>query len=64
MRWLTEEMSILRGHLGSMTLYQRFEHVIILILTALIMIVVTFAIWYLALKILSMVIFSTFDPTD
>lgn len=64
MRWLNKELAILRGHLEPMTLYQKFEHLIILILTGLIAIIIVFATWHLALKILSTVLFSTFDPTD
>jgi uncharacterized membrane protein (DUF373 family) len=47
-----------------LTFYQKFEHVSILIITALIMIVIVFAIWNLALKILGAVVSSGFDPTD
>ena len=35
-----------------LTVYQKFEHVIILVLTALIAVVVVLAVWNLALKIL------------
>jgi uncharacterized membrane protein (DUF373 family) len=48
-----------------MTLYQRFEHVVILVLTGLIAIVIVFAVWNLALKVvLSLILAGTFDPTD
>jgi uncharacterized membrane protein (DUF373 family) len=48
-----------------LTFYQRFEHVVILVLTALIAVVVAFALWNLVLKIL-LSIFSSggFDPSD
>ena len=48
-----------------LTFYERFEQVVILILTGLIAIVVVFAVWNLALKIFHAVIApQTFDPTE
>ena len=47
-----------------LTLYQKFEHVCILILSGLIAIVVAFAIWNLALKIAVNIWNHNFDPTD
>jgi uncharacterized membrane protein (DUF373 family) len=48
-----------------LTVYQKFEHLVILVLTALIAIVVAFALWNLVLKILlSIVSAGGFDPTD
>jgi len=48
-----------------MTLYEKFEQIIILILTLLIAIIVVFAVWNLVVKIvLSIVLSPTFDPTD
>jgi uncharacterized membrane protein (DUF373 family) len=48
-----------------LTLYQRFEHIIILILTGLIAVVVVAAVWTLILKIfLSLVLAGGFDPSD
>jgi uncharacterized membrane protein (DUF373 family) len=48
-----------------LTLYERFEHVVILILTGLISLVVVFAVWNLALKIFHAVLAPQgFDPTD
>ena len=47
------------------TLYQKFEQIVVLILTWLIAIVVVFAIWNLTLKILlTIVVSGSFDPTD
>ena len=47
------------------TFYQKFEQLVVLILTWLIAIVVVFAIWNLTLKILlTMVMSGSFDPTD
>lgn len=55
----------MRGRWELMTLYERFEHVVVLILTALIAIVIMAAVWNLALKILLSIIQTrSFDPTD
>ena len=49
----------------ALTIYQRFEHVVILILTGLIAIVIVASVWNLALKVLfSLVVSGTFDPTE
>jgi len=48
-----------------LTLYQKFEHAVILVLTLLIAIVVALAVWNLVLKILLSIIASGgFDPSD
>jgi uncharacterized membrane protein (DUF373 family) len=47
-----------------LTLYQKFEHAVILILTGLISLVVALAVWNLVLKILASITSSGFDPTD
>jgi uncharacterized membrane protein (DUF373 family) len=47
-----------------LTLYQKFEHAVILILTVLIALVVALAVWNLVLKILVSITSSGFDPTD
>ena len=48
-----------------MSLYERFEQIIILILTALIAIIVVLAVWNLMVKIvLSIILSQSFDPTD
>jgi uncharacterized membrane protein (DUF373 family) len=62
---LAHEFAAARGRWGLLTLYQKFEHGIILIVTGLIAIVVVVAVWNLALKIiLSIFLLNTFDPTD
>jgi uncharacterized membrane protein (DUF373 family) len=62
---LADEFTAARGRWGLLTLYQKFEHGIILIVTGLIAIVVVVAVWNLALKIiLSVFLLNTFDPTD
>jgi uncharacterized membrane protein (DUF373 family) len=54
-----------RGEWMLLTFYERFEQVVILILTGLISLVVVFAVWNLALKIFHAVLAPQgFDPTD
>ncbi len=64
MTWLNKEFSSVRMQFAPLTLYQKFEHICILILTGLIAVVISFSIWNLALKILVSVLTSSFDPTD
>ena len=48
-----------------LTLYQKFEHAVILVLTLLIAVVVALAVWNLVLKILLSIVASRgFDPSD
>jgi hypothetical protein len=61
---LQKEFAAARSAWQPLTLYQKFEHLCILILIALIAIVIVFAIWNLALKILISVFTTGFDPTD
>ncbi|MGY8677873.1 phosphate-starvation-inducible PsiE family protein [Bradyrhizobium sp. UFLA05-153] len=62
---LREVFAAARAEWTLMTFYQRFEHLVILVLTGLIAIVVVFAVWNLTLKILtSILLASSFDPTD
>ncbi|MHC4040178.1 Uncharacterized membrane protein, DUF373 family [Bradyrhizobium shewense] len=62
---LREVFAAARAEWTLMTFYQRFEHLVILVLTGLIAIVVVFAVWNLTLKILiSILLTSSFDPTD
>ena len=54
-----------RGEWMLLTFYERFEQVVILILTGLIAIVVVFAVWNLALKIFHAILAPQgFDPTE
>jgi len=65
MWWKKEELTAAQARWELLTLYQRFEHGVILLLTGLIAIVIVFAVWNLALKvILSLILAGTFDPTD
>jgi len=61
---LKKEWSDFRLAFEPLTLYQKFEHVCIMILTALIAVVIAFSIWHLALKIAASIHASTFDPTN
>ena len=62
---LKERVAAERQRWKLLTIYQKFEHAVILVLTALIAVVVAFALWNLVLKILLSIISSGgFDPTD
>jgi uncharacterized membrane protein (DUF373 family) len=62
---LKEEFAEAHGLWQSLTVYRKFEHVVILILTLLIAVVIVSAVWSLALKVLwSLLLAETFDPTD
>ena len=54
-----------RAEWTPLTLYGKFEHLVILVLTGLIAIVIAFAVWHLVLKIVHAIIIpSSFDLTD
>src|SRR6267142_2642248 len=62
---IKDELKAAKAEFKLLSLYQRFEHVVILILTALVAIVVVVAVWNLTLKILFGLVFSGgFDPSD
>ncbi|MDH2355982.1 phosphate-starvation-inducible PsiE family protein [Bradyrhizobium sp. SSUT18] len=61
---LKKEFSDLRLSLGPLTLYQKFEQVCVLMLTALIAIIIVLALWNLTLKLLLSILATNFDPTD
>ncbi|MBB2754592.1 UNVERIFIED_ORG: uncharacterized membrane protein (DUF373 family) [Rhizobium aethiopicum] len=62
---IREELKVAKAEFKLLSVYQRFEHAVILILTALIAVVVVAAVWNLILKILSDVILSgNFNPLD
>ena len=64
MQW-QERFRRARGEWMLLTFYERFEQVVILILTGLIAIVIVFAVWNLGLKIFHAVLSpQNFDPTD
>ena len=59
-----EEFTEAQSRFGLLSFYDKFEDIVILILTVLIAIFIVFAIWNLALKIFLSIASSTFDPTD
>lgn len=61
---IRQELRQARAEFRLLSLYQRFEHVVTLILTTLIAIVVVAAVWNLILKIMFGLLFSGFDPSD
>jgi uncharacterized membrane protein (DUF373 family) len=62
---IKDELKAARAEFRVLSLYQRFERVVILILTALITIVVVVAVWNLSLKILfALVLSGSLDPSD
>jgi uncharacterized membrane protein (DUF373 family) len=62
---IKEELVKARAQFKLLSLYQRFEHIVITILTALIAIVVVVAVWNLTLKIVfSLVLPGNLDPSD
>jgi uncharacterized membrane protein (DUF373 family) len=61
---VNQELGDARARWKLLTFYQKFEHAVILILTALIVVVIAFAVWNLAVKILLSILASGFDPTD
>jgi uncharacterized membrane protein (DUF373 family) len=62
---IKEELRDAEEKFRLLSLYQRFEHIIVLILTALIAVIVVAAIWNLSLKILfGLVLSGSLDPSD
>jgi uncharacterized membrane protein (DUF373 family) len=62
---IKDELRIKMAEFEPLSLYQRFEHVIILIVTALIAVVVVAAVWKLILNVLfGLVLAGSFDPSD
>jgi uncharacterized membrane protein (DUF373 family) len=60
-----QEFGEMRGRWSALTIYEKFEHLIIAVLIGLIAIVIISAVWSLAQKVLFGLIFSrNFDPTD
>src|SRR3984893_12037045 len=65
--WMSikEDLRTAREKFRLLSLYQRFEHIVVLILTALIAIIVIAAVWSLSLKILfGLVLSGSLDPSD
>jgi len=62
---LNQEFASARAAWKLLSIYEKFEHAVILILTGLIAIVVALAVWHLVLKVLAGIIASQeFDPAD
>jgi uncharacterized membrane protein (DUF373 family) len=62
---IKEELRTAREKFRLLSLYQRFEYIVVLILTALIAVIVVAAVWSLSLKILfGLVLSGSLDPSD
>jgi uncharacterized membrane protein (DUF373 family) len=62
---IKSEFDAARAQWRLLTFYERFEQVVVLVLTTLIAIVVAAAVWNLALRILSALLdIGSFDPTE
>jgi uncharacterized membrane protein (DUF373 family) len=62
---IKEELRDARERLIPLSFYQRFEHIVVAILTAMISIIVVVAVWNLSLKILfGLILSGNFDPSD
>jgi uncharacterized membrane protein (DUF373 family) len=62
---IKEELRDARESLILLSFYQRFEHIVVAILTAMISIIVVVAVWNLSLKILfGLILSGSFDPSD
>jgi uncharacterized membrane protein (DUF373 family) len=65
--WMTikDELRDTKEKFRLLSLYQRFEHVVVMFLTALIAVIVIAAVWNLSLKILfGLVLSGSLDPSD
>jgi uncharacterized membrane protein (DUF373 family) len=62
---LKDEVAAARTQWATLTVYRKFEHVVVLVLTLVIAVVIVAALWNLVLKVLfGLVLTGTFDPTD
>ena len=60
-----DELKIAREQLRLLSLYQRFEQIVVLVLTALIAIIVVAALWSLCVKVLfGLLLSGSLDPSD
>jgi uncharacterized membrane protein (DUF373 family) len=62
--WMRKELAGVRTRWKPLSLYERFEHAVVLVLTLVIAIIIAFAVWNLVLKIVEAMMASGFDPTD
>jgi len=63
MTW-REELSAAWRRWSLLSLYQKFEHAVIMLLSGLISVIVTLAVWNLLLKIAIIITYANLDPTD
>ena len=62
---MREHLAAARGRWTALTLYEKFEHAVILAVTGLIAVVVVAAVWKLMVKVaLSLALSDAFDPSD
>ena len=61
---LLEKMEINTPQWEIASTYEKFEQVVVLILTGLIIVVIASAVWHLAVKIFFGLVLTSFDPTD
>ncbi len=61
---LWQMLQRLRASFGGLTLYERFEHAIVLVLTMLIVVVVASATWHLAVIVALLVVTNEFHPAN
>ena len=61
---ITDEIAEVRARWNRLSLYQKFEHAVIVVLTTLIAVLIVLAVWNLVLKIFKSILASGFDPTD
>src|ERR1700680_2455415 len=62
---IKDELRVARERFKLLSLYQRFEHIVILILTALIAVIVVAAVWSLTSQFLfGLIVSGSLDPSD
>jgi uncharacterized membrane protein (DUF373 family) len=62
---ILENFTAARKRWRAMTVYNQFEHFVVMFLTALIAVVIVAALWNLTLKIIyNLILTDSFDPTD
>jgi uncharacterized membrane protein (DUF373 family) len=61
---IKEDFAEAQKRFALLSFYDKFEHIVILILTLFIAVFIVFAMWDLMLKIFLSIAASTFDPTD
>jgi hypothetical protein len=62
---IKDELTVARERFNLLSLYQRFEHIVIRILAALIAVIVVAAVWSLTSQILfGLILTGSLDPSD